>query len=271
MKTASRAEAGEVRGVARLLRRWIIEQSLDSGVGHIASALSIADVVAALWGSVLHEPGTDHPDRDRFILSKGHAALALYAALRWKGIIDEATFRTFCKDGSSLGVHPEHALAGVEVSTGSLGLGLSIGCGIAYGLRSRGVPSRVFVLLSDAECNEGQIWEAAMFAGHHKLHALTVIVDRNRFQALGRTEDVLDVDLPAIWSAFGWDVAEVDGHDVGRLEHELAAVGPRPRAVIADTVLGKGVPFMENRLEWHYRNLTPELAAEALRSLEGPE
>jgi transketolase len=257
--------------MAQALRRWIVEQSLAANVGHIGSALGIADITAVLWGSVMRSPGTRDPDRDRFILGKGHAALALYAALRYRGVIDESTFRTYCADGSLLGVHPERGLDGVDVSTGSLGQGLSVGCGIALALRRRGSPGRVFALLSDAECNEGQVWEAAMFAAHHGLTHLRVVVDLNGLQALGHTREVIDLGprQVAVWRAMGWDASEVDGHDLGALESALATDEvARPRAVIARTVLGKGVPFMEDQLDWHYRNLTPDLAAEALRHLE---
>ena len=256
--------------MARALRRWIVEESLAANVGHVGSALSIVDVMAALWEGTMHAPGTADPGRDRFILSKGHAALALYGALRWKGILDETTFGTFCRDGSLLAVHPHHELPGVDVSTGSLGLGLSVGCGIAHGLALRNVPARTYVLLSDAECNEGQVWEAAMFAAHHALGSVVAVVDLNGMQALGNTAEILDLDLARLWSAAGWDTVAVDGHDMAAL---LAAFHRpptgRPTAVVARTVLGKGVSFMEGRLEWHYRNLTPELARRALAELEG--
>jgi transketolase len=260
--------------MAQTIRRWIIVRSLAANVGHVGSALSIADIMSALWEGTMKDPGTSSPDRDRFILAKGHAALALYAALRFKGLLDEATFATFCADGSFLGVHPEHALPGVDVSTGSLGQGLSIGCGLAYGFRLRRRPSRVYALLSDAECNEGQVWEAALFAAHHRLANLCAVVDLNGLQALGHTRDVLAMPaMQGMWAAAGWDAVSVDGHDVAALLDALAGGGDaeRPRVVIARTVLGKGVSFMEDRLEWHYRNLSPELADQALRELEaGP-
>jgi transketolase len=252
--------------MAATMRRWVIDQSDDSGVGHIGSALSVVDILAALWGRVLRGPGTDDPDRDRFILAKGHAALALYAALKWRGLVGEEEFRTYCKDGSRLGVHPEPGLPGVEAATGSLGQGLSVGCGLALALRRRGSPARVVVLLSDAECDEGQVWEAVMFAAHHRLSNLTAVVDDNGMQALGRKVEVLAAPHPERrWRSFGWHAREVDGHDVPRL---LRALAPRRRAdgptvVLARTVLGKGVSFMEGRLEWHYRNLSPELAGRA--------
>jgi transketolase len=171
-----------------------------------------------------------------------------------------------------LGVHPERGLAGVDASTGSLGQGLSLGCGIALGLRLKGLGGRVFVLLSDAECNEGQVWEAAFFASHQKLSEVQAIVDLNGLQALGHTRDVLDIaDLAGLWRAAGWEVESVDGHDLGALHR---ALGPRPgvtapHVVLARTVLGKGVSFMEGRLEWHYRNLTRELCERALSEIGG--
>jgi transketolase len=265
----ARAEAGTE--MARTLRRWIVEQSLDSRVGHVGSALSIVEIVAVLWGELMRWPGTENPERDRFILGKGHAALALYAALRFAGLLDEETFRTYCKDGSMLNVHPERDLPGVDASTGSLGQGLSLGCGIALGLRLKGLGGRVFVLLSDAECNEGQVWEAAFFAAHQKLASVQVIVDLNGLQALGHTKDVLDLaDLAGLWRAAGWEVESVDGHDQGELRRALSErQGKAPRVILAQTVLGKGVSFMEGRLEWHYRNLTPTLGERALAELGG--
>jgi transketolase len=252
------------------MRRWIIEQSLAANVGHVGSALSITDAMTVLFQAVMQNPGTDRPDRDRFILGKGHAALALYCALRARGIVSEEQFATYCGNGSLLGVHPEAFLAGVDVSTGSLGQGLSIGCGLAFGLRERGLASRVYVLLSDAECNEGQAWEAAMFAAHHTLGNLTAIVDLNGLQAMGHTADVLSMsNMAERWESFGWSAVDVDGHDVGALRTALdpSHAAERPRMVVAHTRLGKGVSFMENRLEWHYRNLTPELAVRALAEL----
>jgi transketolase len=248
-----------------------VQQSFSSGVGHIGSALSVIDIIAVLWGAVLRDLGSNSPDRDRFILSKGHAGLALYAAMRYRGLIDRRTFGTYCHDGSRLPAHPGHDLPGVELSTGSLGQGLSVGCGLAYGLRQRKSPARVYILLSDAECNEGQVWEAAMFAAHHRLTNLVAIVDVNGMQAMGPTEDVLNLQPYARrWSAFGWDVAEVDGHDTVQLHRALdASWGKRPRLVAARTVLGKGVSFMEGRLPWHYLNLSAAQYRQALTELGG--
>jgi transketolase len=254
--------------MVRATRRWIIERSLAANVGHVGSALSITDIMAVLWHGVMDSPGTTRPARDRFILGKGHAALVLYCSLRYRGLLEEEEFRGYCADGSRLGGHPEHALPGVDLSTGSLGLSLSVACGLAYGFRLKELDARVYVLLSDAECNEGQVWEAAMFAAHHELAGLCAIVDLNGLQALGHTREVIRLDQGAIWRGFRWEVVEVDGHDRPALHAALSAPASRPRVVLARTVMGKGVPFMEDQLDWHYRNLTPELAAEALACLE---
>jgi transketolase len=259
--------------MAATLRRWIIERSFEAGVGHIGSALCIADVMAVLWGDLLRNPGSAHPDRDRFVLAKGHAALCLYGALLWHGLIDEGTFRTFCTDGSLVGGHPEPCLPGIEVATGSLGQGLSVACGVAHALKARGSTARVFVLMSDAECNEGQVWEAAMFAAQHRLDNLIAIIDFNGMQALGDSRGILDQsNLRGRWEAFGWLTVEADGHDEAALRDALtiridARTGPA--AVVAHTVQGRGVSFMERQLEWHYRNLTSEQAARAIAEIGG--
>jgi transketolase len=252
------------------MRRAIIERSHAANVGHIGSALSVVEIVAALWGAVMRQAGTESAQRDRFVLSKGHAVLALYSALHYQGLLSDERFATYCRDGSLLGSHPEHALPGIDVSTGSLGQGLSIGCGLAYGLRQQQNRGRVYVVASDAECNEGQLWEAVMFAAHHRLRNLTVIVDVNGSQALGRTCDVISMEPQSQrWSAFGWQADEIDGHDSAALVKLLTSpAGEGPRVLLARTVLGRGVSFMEHRLEWHYRNLTDELRRAALAELE---
>jgi transketolase len=263
----------DLRHMSNTLRRWVLEQSHAARVGHIGSALSIVELIAVLFGRVLRQPGSDGPDRDRFILAKGHAALALYGALRYLGVIDERAFATYCKDGSLLGVHPEPGLPGVEVGTGSLGQGLSVACGQALSLTRRGSTARVFALLSDAECNEGQVWEAVMLAAHHRLKNLIAVVDCNGMQAMGATEKIIDLrPMTQRWAAFGWRAVEVDGHETDALAEALTtglAGQSGPVVVVANTALGKGVSFMENRLEWHYRNLSNELAEKALQEVEG--
>jgi transketolase len=234
------------------LRKTILEQAHRAGVGHIGSALSVVEILAALFGRVLRgEPG--EPGRDRFVLSKGHAALALYAALYLRGGLSREELETYCGDGTLLGTHPEHALPGVDFSTGSLGHGLSIGAGAALAARMQGSDRRAYVLVSDAECNEGSLWEAVMFAAHHRLTNLVAIVDANGQQALGYTRDVLDLEpLSERFAAFGWETEEVDGHDVDALVAALESRGERPRAVVARTTFGKGVSYMEGLVKWHY-------------------
>jgi transketolase len=260
-------------GLSHEIRRTIVDQSARAGVGHIGSALSIADLVAALYGGVLRIGEAAEPERDRFVLSKGHAVLALYAALAATERIDPALLDSYCGEGSELGTHPEHALPGVDFSTGSLGQGLSIAAGAALAARRQGSPRRVFVVMSDAEQNEGSIWEAAMFAAHHRLANLVAIVDVNGQQALGYTHDVLDPGPPsrARWEAFGWDVHELEGHDPDALAGLIATFDTReerPHVVLAQTTFGKGVSFMESQIKWHYLPLTAELHAQARGELD---
>ncbi|MDW5596160.1 transketolase [Conexibacter stalactiti] len=257
--------------LAHEIKRTIVDESKRAGVGHIGSALSIADLVAALYGGVLRADGG--PERDRFVLSKGHAVLALYAALVATGRMPSEQLATYCGDGTLLGAHPEHALDGVDFSTGSLGQGLSIGAGAALAARMQGSDRRVFVLLSDAECNEGSIWEAAMFAAHAQLANLVAIVDVNGQQALGYTRDVLDPGPPASarWEACGWEVHEVDGHDpdgIAAVVAELDLSSGPPHVLLARTVFGKGVSFMESRIEWHYLPLDDAQHAQAVAELD---
>jgi len=266
--------ADDLRKTSLNIRRTVIEQSFRAGVGHIGSCLSIADVLAALSGGVLRGDSDDDPDRDRFILSKGHAVLALYAALHEAGRLDTAELNTYCTDGTAVSGHPDHALGPIELSTGSLGQGLSVGAGVALGARLNGSPSRVFVLLSDAECNEGAVWEAAMFAAHHRLGNLVAIIDANGQQALGRTSDVLDMEpLPERWRAFGWDVHEVDGSDPDALAAQLEALDTaqstgEPHVVVARTTFGKGVSYMESQVHWHYWPMSEELYEQAISELD---
>ena len=238
------------------IRRIVLEQSKRACVGHIGSALCIADIIAALYANVLRIQDPHDRDRDRFVLCKGHAALAVYAALFLKGWITNAELNTYCGEGSMLGVHPEHSLRGIDFCTGSLGQGLSMAVGSALASRMQTSGRRVFALVSDAECNEGALWEAAMFAAHQRLTNLFVIVDLNGQQALGYTRDVMDLaPMGDRWRAFGWDVHDVDGHDPAAfsatmegLDHALG----RPHVLIAHSVFGRGVSFMEGRIEWHY-------------------
>lgn len=244
------------------IRQSIIEQSRRANTGHIGSCLSIADILAALYGEALEIPDFEDPERDVFVLSKGHAALALYSALHASGRLSSEELDTYCADGTSLGGHPEHPLPGVELSTGSLGHGLGFGAGVALGARMRGSRQRAFVLVSDAECNEGSTWEAVMFAAHHRLANLIAVVDANGQQALGSTADVMDLEpLVERFAAFGWDVHEVDGHDPDQIVAIVRGLdvqdGP-PHFLVARTTFGKGVSYMEGMLHWHYWPMSDE-------------
>ncbi len=257
------------------IRLTILEQAKRAGVGHIGSALSVADIIAALYSGGMDISDPDAPTRDRLVLSKGHAALALYAALHQRGWLTREELNTYCGDGSLLGVHPEHRLRGVDFSTGSLGHGLALGAGAALAARLQGSSRRVFVLLSDGECNEGSIWESAMFAAHQELSNLVVVVDMNGQQALGYTRHVLDLEpMDRRWDAFGWDARVVDGHDVGAMLQafdDLDPVTGPPHVLVARTTFGRGVSFMENQIRWHYFPMSDEEYERALDEVRSAE
>jgi transketolase len=235
----------------------------------------MADVLAALYACVLRiDPRCPiSPDRDRFILSKGHASAGLYAVLAERGFFPLDWLDDFYLDGSKLAGHvSDRGVAGVEVSTGSLGHGLSIACGLALVGKAEQAGHRVFTLVSDGECDEGSLWEAALFAPHHKLDNLTVIVDYNKIQSMGWTREILNLDpLAAKWEAFGWGVREIDGHDFSQILGALTVLPVqigKPSCVIAHTIKGKGVSFMENQVLWHYRAANDEEYRLALAELE---
>lgn len=250
------------------IRRGILEQSKRAGVGHIGSALSVADLLAAIFGGVLRVESDTHPDRDRFILAKGHAALGLYVALNATGRLSDEDLNSFCADGSPFAAHPEHVVSGIDFSTGSLGQGLAYAVGAALAARIQGSSRRAFVLLSDAECDEGSVWEAVMFAAHHRLGNVIALVDVNGQQALGYTRDVLDLaPLSGRWEAFGWDVHEVDGHDVDALIATMESLrddDSKPHVLLAKTVFGSGVSYMESVIAWHYLPMSDEQYAMAM-------
>jgi transketolase len=257
------------------IRRIVIEQSKRANVGHIGSSLSVADIVGTLYAGVLRGDGPDDPERERMVLSKGHASLALYAALHETGVIDADELASFCVDGSRLGTHADHSVAGVDFSTGSLGHGLSLATGSALAAHLAASSRRTFALMSDAECNEGSIWEAVMFAAHHRLGNLVVIVDVNGQQALGYTHDVLDLaPLEQRWDAFGWDAHCVDGHDHVALRQtidSLALGHAKPHVLLAQTVFGYGVSYMEREIRWHYLPMDDGQYANALGELSTVE
>lgn len=243
--------------LAAQLRADIVQLSHQAKAAHLASALSCVDILTVLYGEVLNiDPAQpQHFDRDRFILSKGHAAAALYATLAWKGIIERDQLLNYGKKGSLLEEHPSPKLPGIEAATGSLGHGLPIANGMALAGRIQNQSYRVFVLMSDGECNEGSVWEAAMFAARHGLDQLTAIVDFNKWQATGRSREVLQLDpLAEKWASFGWAVTELDGHDHQKLyEALIQKMSGKPHMIVAHTVKGKGVSFMEDDNNWHYR------------------
>lgn len=259
MAALSLAGVDAVRGLADRIRTHALRMTRLGGASHIGAIFSCADILAVLYGQILAVDPADPrcPTRDRFVLSKGHACAGLYAALAERGFFSIEELATHYQDGSRLSGHASHKVPGVEVSTGALGHGLSIACGMAYAAKLAGAPHRIFALLSDGECDEGSVWEAALFAGHHGLDNLTVIVDYNRLQGIDPVADVLELaPFPDKWTSFRWAVREVPGHDHEMLLRELSstpfAVG-RPSCLIAHTVKGKGVSFMENTVLWHYR------------------
>jgi transketolase len=254
-------DAGVLRTLARDLRMRIIENSHRTGTPHLGSCLSCVDILVALYFHVLRiDPAKPRaPDRDRCILSKGHAAPALFQVLARKGFYPEAMLESYGEDGSVFAEHPptpDH-LPGIEAATGSLGHGLPMALGMALAQRITGDDYRAYVVLSDGECNEGSIWEAAMFAAAQRLARVTVIVDFNRWQATDRSEEVMALaPLADKWRAFGWRASEIDGHDMRQLVSSLSLPpdpGGRPTAIIARTIKGKGVSFMEDDNNWHYR------------------
>src|ERR1700744_5254290 len=267
-------DAAALKTQAARLRGKIIEMSHKAQAAHLASSLSCADVLtAAYWhGLNVNPQWPDDPLRDRFILSKGHAAAALYAPLAMKGFFPIEELATYCQDGGRLAEHPPaNLLPGVEAATGSLGHGLPLGCGMALSGRIKGERFRVFALLSDGENNEGSVWEAAMFAAGQRLENLCVIVDYNKWQATARSNETLMLaPLRDKWAAFGWDAREIDGHDVEALASALRNVpngSGKPVALIAHTIKGKGVSFMEDDNNWHYRAPTADEVVKAHREL----
>lgn len=261
--------------IARVLRGRIVATSHRSGTPHLGSCLSCVDILtAAYFGTLAVDPAhPGAPGRDRFVLSKGHAAPAWMQVLAERGFFPVSDLDSYGEDGGVLGEHPPlpGKIPGVEAATGSLGHGLPLGIGMAYAGRLAGLDYRVFVLLGDGECNEGSVWEAAEVAPALGLSNLVAIVDYNRWQATGRSEEITAIaPLADKWRAFGWSTSEVDGHDMGALVDALSATpdgSGRPVAIIARTVKGKGVSFMEDDNNWHYRIPTADEVAAAEREL----
>jgi len=256
------------------IRKHVLLMTHKARTSHIGTNYSMIELLVVLYSRILQiDPKQPNwPARDRFILSKGHGCAALYGVLAEEGFFPLEWLDTYCLDGSLLAGHVTHSVPGVEVSTGSLGHGLPIANGMALAGKRDGSTWRVFALLSDGECDEGSTWEAALFAPHHQLDNLTAIVDYNKIQALGYTAEVLNLrSLVDKWRAFGWAVREIDGHDLEEVENALRNVpfSPgQPSCIIAHTVKGKGVSFMEDKLLWHYRSPQGEEYAAACDELE---
>ncbi|MFT5874309.1 MAG: transketolase [Clostridium sp.] len=255
------------------IRRHAIEMTHISNGSHIASVLSIADIVGVLYNDVMKifpsEPKNDN--RDRFILSKGHAGAAVYAVLAEKGFFEVDRLKTHYADGSILSGHVSHKnVQGVELSTGSLGHGVCVAAGMAMAAKHDKKNHRIFAITGDGECDEGSVWEMALFANHFRLSNLTVIVDHNKIQSLGRCENTLEfIDLAEKWRVFGWNVIEIDGHNHDEIRKSLLSQDAiKPTCIIANTVKGKGISFMEDTILWHYRAPQGEDYVNAVRELE---
>jgi transketolase len=265
----------DTREFARRIRVHALRMTSSGGSSHIGAVLSMADIIAVLYGATLRvDPKNPNwASRDRFILSKGHAGAGVYAALAERGFFPVETLLTHCQNGSNLCGHISHkGVRGVDLSTGSLGHGLSVGAGMAYGAKLDGRTNRVVVVLSDGECDEGSVWEAILFASHHALDNLVAVVDYNKIQSLASVDDTLRLEpFAEKWRSFGWAVRETDGHDHDALRAvllNLPAEPGRPTCVICHTIKGKGVSFMENTVLWHYRTAKGDEYTAALRELE---
>ena len=244
------------------LRKLILRMAKAGNSVHVACAFSLVEIVSSLFSTVLQD------SENRLILSKGHGVMALYAAHYELGTLKDEDLYRYFSDGSALHGLCESHIEPFEVSSGSLGHGLPIAVGMALGFKKAGMPGSIYCVVGDGEMNEGPMWESLLFASHHGLSNLTVIVDANGFQAMGRVQEVLGLEpLTDKFRAFGFESAEVDGHSLSELARELGNSSSLPRAIIARTVKGKGVSFMENNNEWHYRRLTDELYASALGEL----
>lgn len=250
----------QLAALARMLRFRVVRNSHLSGTPHLGSCLSCLDLLVYFYWNVLRiDPGSpEAPNRDRFILSKGHAAPALFQVLAERGFYPIADLERYGENGSLFGEHPPTPshLAGIEAATGSLGHGLPMGLGMALASRIQRLQYQVYVVLSDGECNEGSVWEAALLAAAQKVNNLTIAIDYNKWQATGRSDEVLGLaPLADKWRAFGWCVSEIDGHNFDEINSAIQTneSDPRPKAIIANTIKGRGISFMEDNNNWHYR------------------
>ena len=274
--TNTQRSTEQLTHIARTIRRRTIETSAKAKIPHLGSCLSCVELLTALyWRELNVNPQSpEAPDRDRFVLSKGHGAPVLFQVLAERGFFPVERLKDFGQPGSVFHEHPPKPgyIPGVEAATGSLGHGLPMALGMAIAQRIQGKNNRCYALLSDGECNEGSIWEAAMFAGGKKVSNLTAIIDYNKWQATGRSQDIMALEpLATKWEAFGWHAQQIDGHDLGAINNALDAARSktdRPSVIVADTIKGKGVTFMEDDNNWHYRTPNAEELNAALKELE---
>ena len=261
----------EIISFSKEIRKKIIQMSLKAGSAsaHIGGALSIADIVSVLFKYQMKNFDKSI-ERDRFILSKGHACLAYYSALNLIGLISDTEIETFEKNNSNLAGHPvKNRKLGIDFSNGSLGMGLSIAIGLAISSKKKKENFRVYVIMGDGECNEGSVWEAAMSAPNFKLDNLCVIIDKNNFQQTGTNKEIMNTEsLSEKWKSFGWEVSEANGHDIIELFNFFEKKSPKPKLLIANTVKGKGISFSENNNDWHHAVLTKNFYEKALNELE---
>lgn len=259
---------------AKVLRKTVLDMAYAGSTVHIACAFSIIELLAVLYRNHLRYPGNDPlaAGRDYFVLSKGHGVMAQYACMRELGWLKDEAFFNYFADGSDLKGLSDSRVPGLEVTSGSLGHGFSVGVGMAMGAKLRSTDQKTYALVGDGEINEGTIWEGALFAAHHELKNFMVIVDENGFQAMGRTQDVLNLgSIRGKFESFGFEVVTVDGHDETAIDLAIcelwASTSTAPKALIAKTVKGKGVPFMENNNMWHYTRLDPDTYSQALAAV----
>jgi len=267
----------KIKNFSKIIKKKILDMSYEAGSSsaHFGGALSIVDIVSVLFSHKMNLKKTDNEDydkRDRFILSKGHACLAYYAALNTIGLISDEELKTFEKDDSNLPGHPvKNEKIGIDFSNGSLGMGLSIGIGLAISSKKKNKNFNVYVVLGDGECNEGSIWEAALAAPKFKLDNLFVIIDRNNFQQTGSNKDILDLgNLADKWISFGWNVNEIDGHDTLKIKNYFDNLkkSEKPNILIANTIKGKGFDFSENNNDWHHSVMTKSIYEKALKQIK---
>lgn len=264
-----------IKKFSKKLKKNILDMALHAGSNsaHIGGALSLTDIVACLYSSIMKIDKTnpENEDRDRFILSKGHACLVLYSALMEVGLISKKDIKDFESDNSDLPGHPViNRKKGIEFSNGSLGMGLSVGIGVALALKKKNKRNKVYVAMGDGECNEGSIWEAAMSASNYNINNLITIIDKNNFQQTGTTSEIMqNNNLKEKWLSFGWNVIEIDGHNIEEIYNSLTSIETtnKPKLILANTIKGKGLKFAENKNEWHHSVLTQKFYDEAIKDI----